>query len=95
MGNGNIDVGNQTPTREPGDTSGLARGDGRSELRIGGENPPKAKWPRVSGAMSLQRGDIARGNESAPQKFVQLVGYRDPEARRLPWVRIQPAPVKS
>ena len=40
--------------------------------------------------MAQQRGDSGRGNESAPQKFVHLVGYRDPKARPEPWVR--PAP---
>ena len=40
---------------------------------------------RNSGAMSQQRGDS--GNVSAPQKFVQLVGYRDPKARPETWVR--------
>jgi hypothetical protein len=40
---------------------------------------------KVSGAMSQQRGDS--GNESAPQKFVQLVGCREPKVRPGPWVR--------
>jgi hypothetical protein len=70
VGNGNIDVGNKSPTRKagqskiPGATSGSARN---------------------SGAMSQQRCDS--GHESAPQKFVQLVGCRDPKARHEPWVR--------
>jgi hypothetical protein len=42
--------------------------------------------------MSQQCGDIGRGNQSAPQKFVQLVGFRDPKAQSKPPVR--PAPVK-
>jgi hypothetical protein len=36
-------------------------------------------------AMSQQCGDS--GNYSTPQKFVQLVGCRDPKARAEPWVR--------
>jgi hypothetical protein len=35
--------------------------------------------------MSQQRGDS--GHESAPQKLLQLVGYRDPNARPDAWVR--------
>jgi hypothetical protein len=31
--------------------------------------------------MAQQCGDIGRGNQSAPQKFVRLVGCRDPKAR--------------
>ena len=44
--------------------------------------------------MAQQCGDSGRGNESAPQKFLQLVGYRDPNARHDPWIRPRPAPVK-
>jgi hypothetical protein len=95
VGNGNIDVGNKTPTRKPGQprVERLARSDGSSELRIE-SNSLKKERPRISGAMSQQRSDSGRGNESAPQKFVQLVGCRDPKARRGPSVRPRPAPVK-
>jgi hypothetical protein len=79
VGNGNIDVGNRTPTLKPG--------------RIGGENPLKTEQPSISGAMSLQSGDCGRGNESAPQKFVRLVGCREAGAKPERWVR--PVPVKS
>jgi hypothetical protein len=41
--------------------------------------------------MSQQHGDSGRGNESVPQKFVQLVGCRDPKAKVEPWVRPHPA----
>lgn|GEM_PF-753746 len=96
MGNGNIDVGNKSPTRKPGQPSveRLAGTDGSSELRIDKQNPLKPGRTGICGAMSLQRGDSGRGNESAPQKFVQLVGCRDPKARLEPWVRPHPAPVK-
>jgi hypothetical protein len=79
VGNDNIDVGNRTPTLKP--------------ERIGGKNPLKTEQPRICGAMSLQSGDSGRGNESAPQKFVRLVGCREAGARPEPWVR--PVPVKS
>jgi hypothetical protein len=45
----------------------------------------------ICGAMAQQRCDSGRGNESAPQKFVQLVGYRDLRARPEP---LRPGPVK-
>jgi hypothetical protein len=56
------------------------------------QTPLKAERPRICGAMSEQRGDS--GNQSAPQKLVQLVGCRDPKARLKPWVRPRPAPVE-
>ena len=91
MGNGNIDVGKKTPTRKPGQPviEHLADGDGFAEPRI--DQPPhlKTERPKICGAMSQQRGDS--GNQSAPQKFVQLVGCRDPKARPVPWVRPPPA----
>ena len=94
MGNGNIDVGKKNPTRKAGQPIGenLVVTEGSPELRIDQPNPPKTE--RICGAMSQQRGDSGRGNQSAPQKFVQLVGYRDPKARSEPWVRPRPAPAK-
>lgn len=50
-----------------------AGGSGRSAV---------SKWPegaRSPGAMS-QQGAGAHGNESYPQKLLQLVGCRDPDA---------------
>jgi hypothetical protein len=100
VGNGNIDVGNKTATREPGQPiiERLARSDGASVPRIDQQsplqNPLKAERPKICGAMSQQRGDSGRGNDSAPQKFVQLVGCRDPNARTEPWVRPRPVPGK-
>ena len=84
MGNGNIEVGNQSPTRKPGQpavelTSGR---NGSSEQRIDGS--PKTEHP--CGAMS-QQGDEFRGNLSAPQKFVHLVGCREPKVVRDAGVR--------
>ena len=91
MGNGNIDVGNKTPTRKPGQPMAsdpaLPAADRPSSL-LG-----KPSAPKICGAMSQQRGDC-RGNQSAPQKFVQLVGCRDPKARPDPWVRPRAEPAK-
>jgi hypothetical protein len=92
VGNGNIDVGNKTATRKAGQpiVEGLAGSAGSSEPRI----PMKTKRRGICGAMSEQRGDSGRGNESAPQEFVRLVGYRDPKARAEPWVRPCANPIK-
>ena len=94
MGNGNIDVGNKTATRKPGHpvVEQMAKRDSSSERRIDKTIAPKTERPRNCGAMSQQCADIGRGNQSAPQKFVQLVGFRDPKAQSKPPVR--PAPVK-
>jgi hypothetical protein len=86
VGNDNIDVGKQTAPRQSGQRTersaagGVASAPG-SETAV----PPKKERNRTCSAMSQQRGDS--GHESAPQKFVQLVGYRDPTARPDPWVR--------
>ena len=94
MGNGNMDVGNKTPTRKAGQpiVESLVVTDGSPKLRIDQSN--LSKTGTICGAMSQQRGDSGRGNESAPQKFVQLVGYRDPKARPEPWVRPRPGSAK-
>lgn len=73
MGNGNVEVGNETATRKSGQSK---------------------KPAGICGAMTQQRGDDGRGNQSAPQKFVQLVGYRDPNGRPEPWAGRRPTPVK-
>ncbi|MEH2546411.1 hypothetical protein V1283_003056 [Bradyrhizobium sp. AZCC 2262] len=63
MGSGNIDVGSATPTRKPGQP--VERQGETSERPVS-----------LCGAMSQQGGEF-RGNVSAPQKFVHLVGCRD------------------
>jgi hypothetical protein len=104
VGNGNIDVGSAPATRKPGqpaveDLSGRngsgqridpsvktehqEKQQGRSSTR----SPPHPANP--CGAMS-QQGSEFRGNVSAPQQFVHLVGCRDrkvgsaPEANQYP-----------
>ena len=79
MGNGNIDVGNKTPTHKPGQSE---HSSGGNPLRV----DPSLKTDRqeraserpagLCGAMS-QQGSEFRGNLSAPQKFVHLVGCRE------------------
>ena len=41
----------------------------------------------TQGAMSQQSSDAAHGHESVPQKLLQLVGYRDPNACPATWHR--------
>ncbi len=96
MGNGNIDVGNKSSTRKPGlpIAERLAGSKGSPELRIDTSNPLKTERPGICGAMLQQCGDSGRGNESVPQKFVQLVGCRDSNIRPEPWVRPGANPVK-
>jgi hypothetical protein len=100
VGNGNIDVGSKTATRLTGQPilERLADSGGFPELRIDSQNPLQNPLRRnragKCGAMSEQSADSGRGNESVPQKLVQLVGYRDPNARPDPWVRPRLIPAK-
>ena len=89
---GTIAVVNKTPARNLGQPmlDRLARTDGAAELRIEAPNTMRRKRSVNSRAMSQQCGDS--GNYSTPQKFVQLVGCRDPKAGSEPWVR--PGPTK-
>jgi hypothetical protein len=92
VGNGNIDVGNKTANREPGRPiiGRLSETEGSSEPSIDRPKTPKGARPGICGAMSQQSGD--NGNVSAPQKFVRLVGCREPQLGATPWVR--PGPLK-
>jgi hypothetical protein len=96
VGGGNIDVGKKTPTRKGGQriVEPLTGRDGSLALRIDDPNPRPQEPVKVCGAMSQQYADGGRGNESAPQEFVHLVGYRDPKPRAEPWVRPSGSPVK-
>ena len=82
VGNGNIDVGNQTPIRSPDQSivERLVGSDESSEPRI--DKPLQTGTIGICGAMSLQGGDGGRGNESVPQKFVHLVGCHDAKAAK-------------
>jgi hypothetical protein len=97
VGNGNFDVGNKSPTRKPDQpiVETLAGNDDASARQIDKSNPRKTGRPSICGAMTQQCGDSGRGTESAPQKFVHLVGCRDPNARPETRVRPRTAPVKQ
>ena len=89
MGNGNTGVGSKTPTRESGQpiVERLMSSGGFTDLRLDDQGSSKREGARKCGAMSEQSADSGRGNEQVPQELVQLVGYRDPNARPEPWVR--------
>ena len=107
MGSGNINVGNDTPTRKPGQPAveNLSGSNG-SGLRI---DPPlkperqgkktqektqgKASAAGPCGAMSQQNSEF-RGNVSAPQQLVHLVGCRDRKAGPGPEARQYSNPLK-
>jgi hypothetical protein len=97
VGNGNFDVGKKFPTHKPGQpiVEASAGNDSSPPRRINKSNPQKTERPRMCGAMTQQCGDSGRGTESAPQKFVHLVGCRDPNARPETRVRPRPAPAKQ
>ncbi len=85
MGDGSIKVGNKTPARKIGGSSGLPAGE---------TNALGLQRPRICVAMTQQSGEFGRGTQSAPQKLLRLVGYRDPNARPVPQVRPRPAVVE-
>jgi len=85
VGNGNIDVGSATPTRKPGQP---VERQGKTSEGKTSEHPVS-----LCGAMSQQGGEF-RGNVSAPQKLVQLVGCRDRKAGPGPEGRQYSNPVK-
>jgi hypothetical protein len=89
VGNGNVDVGSRTLTRESGQPAidRLADSGSFPDLRIDRQTLLEPERARKCGAMSEQSADSGRGNEQVPQKLVHLVGYRDPNARPELWVR--------
>ena len=97
VGDGNSDVGKESPTRKPGQpmVEPLPGSEDSSQLRIDESNPQKTERPRICGAMTEQCGDSGRGNDQTPQKFVHLVGCRDPNARPETWVRPDAVPIKQ
>jgi hypothetical protein len=83
VGNGNVEVGSRTPTRKTGRAS-VERWLGSNNLpEVGIDERILAGTDRaqVSGAMTEQRGDSGRGDQSAPQKLVRLVGCRETKER--------------
>jgi hypothetical protein len=91
VGNGNNDVGSKTPPRKTGRPSV----DGSKQLperRCEDRVRSSKESPQVSGAMAEQRCDTVRGDQSAPQKLVRLVGCRD--AKERPETALEKSPAK-
>jgi hypothetical protein len=68
---------------------------GNSTIHISAQAKPKTDGSKICGAMAQQHG--AGGHhetESVPQKFVHLVGCRDPNARKTPTAPPRPMPKK-
>ena len=93
MGNGNIDVGSAPATRKSGQPE--PRIDPSRKTARAEKKPEKgsAHAAGLSGAMSQQGGEF-RGNISAPQQFVHLVGCRDRNTGAGPEVRQYSIPLK-
>jgi hypothetical protein len=69
---------------------------GNSSIEVGGLATSKKDGSRICGAMAQQHG--AGGHhetESVPQKFVHLVGCRDPNAGKTPTTPLRPASKKA
>ena len=81
MDNHTIDVGNRTAVGKAARPiiERLPAADRDAEAPNELAKSMKSARARISGAMSQQSGDS--NNVSAPQKFVQLVGCREPKAR--------------
>jgi hypothetical protein len=87
VGNGNIDVGKECPTRKTRKpiVERLFGSSGLPEPRIDQSRPAQTARPDICGAMAQQRGDS--GNHSAPQELLRLVGCREktrPEQAKAP-----------
>ena len=76
MGKGDIVVGGKTPPRKSANATVKDFADRIATARLSGA-PDFTETERHCGAMSQQRGDS--GTLSTPQKFVRLVGCRDPK----------------
>jgi hypothetical protein len=82
VGNGNIDVGSDTPTRKAGKPN-VEQMKGSGSSGAGSVKQMQAGQPNC-GAMSQQGSFSYHGNVSAPQQLVRLVGCRDPRVRTGP-----------
>ena len=57
---------------------------GNGNTGVGNTNAPrKSGSQQMAGAMSQQGAPVMGDNQCSPQKFVRLVGCRDPKARDL------------
>jgi hypothetical protein len=88
VGNGNNDVGNDTPRKSGKPIVEQVQGKGSSGAGI--VKQMQAGQPSNCGAMSQQGSFSYHGNVSSPQQLLHLVGCRDPRVRSEPQVRRAP-----
>ena len=86
VGNGNIDVGNDSTPKSGKPIVEQMKGSGSS----GAGKQMQAGLSANCGAMSQQGSFSYHGNVSSPQQLLRLVGCRDPKVRTEP--RVRPAP---
>ena len=68
---------------------------GNRTIDVRSQVEPTSDVTAICGAMAEQCGPNGHHEtESAPQKLLHLVGCRDPNARKKPWVRPRPLPDK-
>ena len=65
---------------------------GNGNIGVGNTAAPRKSGQQMAGAMSQQGAPIMGDNQCSPQKFVQLVGWRDSKAKPEPKVRPQGDP---
>ena len=53
---------------------------GNGNIGVGNTSAPRQSSQQMAGAMSQQGAPIMGDNQGSPQKFVRLVGCRDPKA---------------
>ncbi len=85
MGNGNFDVGNDSPRKTGKPIVEQMKGSGSSSA--GTVKQMQAGQPQNCGAMSQQGSFSYHGNVSSPQQLLRLVGCRDPKVRTESWTR--------
>jgi hypothetical protein len=87
MGDDDIVVGNKSAVRKSPQTmigplnvpaGAFGQRSDQAAPKIDPRIDPRVDRPVICGEMSQQRGHS--GAQSTPQKFLQLVGYRDPNA---------------
>ena len=94
MVNGTVEIGSPTAKTEQSVIAGLTKHHGSPESWSHERDRLTTKRPGRCSAMALQSGEGGRANDSAPQKFVQLVGCRDLKARAEPSLRPRPTSAK-
>lgn len=67
---------------------------GNGNIGVGNTAAPRKSGQQMAGAMSQQSAPVVGDNQGSPQKFVRLVGCRDPKVKRGSEVHPYPNPIK-